>query len=290
MAKKNRQSSSLTSSRRGGTSRCIQQSEGVYDPGYGALVEHFTQKRDSSPIVPQTENQKRYFNAMKNFQLVFATGPAGVGKTWLCAALAAQKLEANEIERITITRPVVEAGESLGFLPGELEEKFDPYLAPFREVLNERLGKTHVDYLIKTGRVEASPLAYMRGRTFRKAFVILDEAQNTTLTQMKMFLTSIGQDCTVVVNGDTAQKDIRGISGLEDAVRRFGYIPSVKHIHFGVKDVVRSGLVREIIEGYDRPMPSAGDSPAIYEPCRDDFIGRRFQQFTGLCEAETSAQ
>lgn len=191
-----------------------------------------TVKRDTSPVRPLNEGQKRYLDAMKNFTLTFATGPAGTGKTWMCAALAAQLLEAGEIEKIIITRPAVEAGESLGFLPGELEEKFDPYLQPFREVLNDRLGKSFVELLIKRGVIEAASLAYMRGRTFKNAFVILDEGQNTTPTQMKMFLTRIGANCRVVVNGDTAQKDVRGESGLEDAVARLSYIPSVKHIHF----------------------------------------------------------
>ena len=251
--KKGSKQSALTSKRR--ADRRVQLDEQPLE-----TMEHFTKKRDTSPITPQTENQKRYLNAMKNFTLTFATGPAGTGKTWMCAALAAQMLENKEVEKIIITRPAVEAGESLGFLPGELEEKFDPYLTPFREVLNERLGKTHVDYLIKTGRIEASPLAYMRGRTFRNAFVILDEAQNTSITQMKMFLTRIGNDSRVVVNGDTAQKDIGGTSGLEDAVARFAYLPSVKHIAFRTEDVVRSGLVREIIEGYDKPIPTAAPS------------------------------
>lgn len=214
-------------------------------------------KRDTSPITPLNEIQKRYINAMKGFILTFATGPAGTGKTWLCAALAAQMLESGEIDKIIITRPAVEAGESLGFLPGELEEKFDPYLQPFRDVLNERLGKSFVEFLIKRGQIEAAPLAYMRGRTFKNAFVILDEAQNTTPTQMKMFLTRIGHDCRVVVNGDMAQKDVKGESGLEDAVARLSFIPSVKHVKFTREDIVRSGLVGEIVQAYDMPKPEA---------------------------------
>lgn len=214
--------------------------------------ERQTVKRDTSPITPLNEGQKRYLNAMKQFVLTFATGPAGTGKTWMCAALAAQLLEAGQIDKIIITRPAVEAGESLGFLPGELEEKFDPYLQPFRDVLNERLGKSYVELLIKRGRIEAAPLAYMRGRTFTDTFVILDEAQNTTPEQMKMFLTRIGQGCKVVVNGDTTQKDIKGASGLQDAVNRVTWIPSVKHIHFTREHVVRSGFVQEVIESYEK--------------------------------------
>jgi phosphate starvation-inducible PhoH-like protein len=209
---------------------------------------------EKRPIEPLTESQKRYVNAIKNFELTFATGPAGTGKTWLCGALAAQALEAGQIEKIIITRPAVEAGESLGFLPGELEDKFDPFLQPFRDVLNERLGKSFVDYLIKMGRIEAAPLAYMRGRTFKNAYVILDEAQNTSPMQMKMFLTRMGANCKVIVNGDMSQKDIRGSSGLEDAVARLSWIPVVKHVKFTKDDVVRSGLVGEIVKAYDEEI------------------------------------
>jgi phosphate starvation-inducible PhoH-like protein len=212
------------------------------------------QKINDQPLQPKTEGQKRYINAIKNFALTLATGPAGTGKTYICATMAADALIAGEKDRIIVTRPAVEAGESLGFLPGELEEKFDPYLQPFREVLEERLGKSRVEYLLKDGRIDASPLAYMRGRTFKNAFVILDEAQNTTPTQMKMFLTRIGENCTVVVNGDIAQKDVRGTSGLEDAVRRLSFIPAVKHIAFKREDIVRSDLVGEIIQAYDRNL------------------------------------
>lgn len=210
-----------------------------------------TEKVDRSPIEPLTDSQHRYINAIKSFELTFATGPAGTGKTWICGALAAQALDEGVIDKIIVTRPAVEAGESLGFLPGEIEDKFDPYLQPFRDVLNERLGKSFVEYLLKTGRIEAAPLAYMRGRTFKRSFVILDEAQNTTPNQMKLFLTRIGHDCKVVINGDTRQKDIHGPSGLEDAVKRISHIPSVKVVRFQKSDVVRSGLVQEIVEAYE---------------------------------------
>jgi phosphate starvation-inducible PhoH-like protein len=214
-------------------------------------------KRDTSALTPLNEAQRRYLNAIKQFTLTFATGPAGTGKTYLCAALAAQMYENHEIEKIIITRPAVEAGESMGFLPGEIEDKFGPYLQPFRDVLDQRLGKTFVEYLIKSEAIEAAPLAYMRGRTFKNAFVILDEAQNTTSAQMKMFLTRIGHDCKVVVNGDMSQKDIPGTSGLNDAIARLAFLPSVKHISFDHADIVRSGLVQEIVEAYDTPLPLA---------------------------------
>lgn len=208
--------------------------------------------RDNSPIRAKTGAQERYIQAIKHFALTFATGPAGTGKTWLAAALAAQALEAKETERIIITRPAIEAGENLGFLPGELEEKFDPYLQPFRDVLIQRMGRGAFEYHLRVGNIEAVPLAYMRGRTFKNAWVILDEAQNTTPTQMKMFLTRIGEDCKVIVNGDVRQQDIRGESGLVDALRRVSFIPAVKVVEFGRGDVVRSGLVQEIVEAYEK--------------------------------------
>lgn len=208
---------------------------------------------DVKPIEGKTETQKRYINAIKNFKLIFATGSAGTGKTWLATALAAQALLNDRTEEIILTRPAVEAGESLGFLPGEIEEKFEPYLQPFKQVLYERLGKGKAEYMIKAGKIKAIPLAYLRGMTFRNCFVILDEAQNTSPTQMKMFLTRIGENCTVVVNGDTSQQDIRGESGLTDAIERLSYIPSVKIIEFKKEDIVRSGLVQEIVEAYEKP-------------------------------------
>lgn len=208
-------------------------------------------KRVAIPLEAKTENQRRYINAIKNFTLTFASGPAGTGKTWVCTSMAVQMLESKSIEKLIITRPAIEAGESLGHLPGEIEQKFDPYLQPFRDVLNERLGKSFVDYLIKTGKIEAAPLAYMRGRTFSDSFVILDEGQNTTPEQMKMFLTRIGANCKVVVNGDITQRDIRGMSGLEDAIKKLSFIPSIKHIEFDRSDIVRSGIVQEIISAYE---------------------------------------
>jgi len=230
----------------------------THDRLLNSLVERegqpIREKIDRSPIEGLTENQRRYINAINTFTLTFATGPAGTGKTWIAAAMAAEALDKKQTQKIIITRPAVEAGENLGFLPGDMNEKFDPYLAPFKEVLIERFGKAKTEYLIKTGRIEAAPLAYMRGRTFKESFVILDEAQNTTPNQMKMFLTRIGHDCKVVVNGDIAQTDIRGVCGLEDAVKRLAFIPSIKSIEFTRADVVRSGLVQEILESYDRKI------------------------------------
>lgn len=206
---------------------------------------------DNSPIAGQTENQKRYLKAMSSNNLVFATGPAGVGKTFLCTAIAAKMLVEKKIERIIITRPAVEAGESLGFLPGELDEKFDPYLEPFKDVLYRRLGRSFTEYLISSKKIVAVPLAYIRGRTFRNAMVILDEAQNTTPKQMKNFLTRFGENCTVVVNGDPTQMDIHGPSGFTDAMKRLASIPEVRVVEFTRADIVRSGLVQKIVEAYE---------------------------------------
>ena len=225
----------------------------LHQSAQNALQAPQKEKIDRTPIRALNERQKLYIEAIKNFMVTLSTGCAGTGKTWVCTALAAEMLDSGEIDKIVITRPAVEAGENLGFLPGELEEKFDPYLQPFRDVLNKRLGKSYVNALIKSGKIEAAPLAYMRGRTFgERVFVILDEAQNTTPEQMKMFLTRIGNGCKVVVNGDTTQKDIKGISGLKDAVNRISWIPCVKHVHFEREHVVRSGFVQEVIESYER--------------------------------------
>ncbi len=208
-------------------------------------------KRITTPIEAKNENQKRYINAIRNFSLIFGLGPAGTGKTYIAGALAAEMLESKNYDKIIITRPAVDAGESLGFLPGELEEKYSPYIAAFRDVLNERLGKTYVEYLIKMGRIEPQPFAYMRGRTFKNAIVILDEAQNATVEQMKLFLTRIGNNCVVVVSGDENQTDIRN-SGLSDAVARLSWIPQVKVVKFGTADIVRSGLVQDIVSSYEK--------------------------------------
>lgn len=207
-------------------------------------------QRKAPPLEPKNEVQRRYLNAMKNFQVVVGLGPAGTGKTYIAGAYACDLLEKKLIEKIIITRPAVDAGESLGFLPGELEEKYEPYIAAFRDVLNERLGKSHVDYLIKTGRIEARPFAYMRGCTFKDAIVILDEAQNSTKEQMKLFLTRVGENCKVIIDGDEAQADIRD-SGLTDAINRIQHIPAVKIVRFSKHDVVRSGFVQEVVEAYE---------------------------------------
>lgn len=208
--------------------------------------------QDKSPLKSRTQAQQRYINAIKTHNLTFGIGPAGTGKSYCAGALAAESLEQGIIERIIITRPAVEAGENLGFLPGDLDEKFAAYIDAFRDILNERLGQGTVNYALRHGRIVAAPLAYMRGKTFNNnTFVILDEAQNTTPQQMKMFLTRIGEDCKVVVNGDVHQSDIRGPNGLADAVTRLKGLDRV-HVHeFSRDDIVRSGLVRDVMDRYE---------------------------------------
>ena len=210
------------------------------------------QRPSRLPIVAKNENQKRYMNAMRNFTVTIGTGPAGVGKTYLAASFAAEKLMGKEVRKVIITRPAVESGASMGFLPGSLEEKFEPYMAPFKEVMIERMGKSHYDNEIRNSNIQAAPLNYMRGATFKDAVVILDEAQNCTPAEMKMFLTRIGENCTVIINGDIDQCDLNGPCGLEDAVNKIGYIPAIKVIEFSEDDSVRSPIVKEILRAYRR--------------------------------------
>jgi phosphate starvation-inducible PhoH-like protein len=209
------------------------------------------------PIKPKTDAQKAYLNAIRTHSVVFGTGPAGTGKTFIAVAEAADMLRRKEIETLIITRPAVEAGESMGFLPGEIAEKFDPYFAPVRDILNRRLGKGHVDGLIAAERIKCAPLAYMRGTTFENAFVIFDEAQNATPKQMEMFLGRIGNNTKVVVDGDLHQQDIPGPSGLKDAMGRFGQYKWFEHVQFTVEDVVRSGIARDIVMAYNKGYVTA---------------------------------
>lgn len=206
------------------------------------------------PLEAKTPNQGRYMKAIATQQVTFGVGCAGTGKTYIAGAMAAMALEDGTVDQIIITRPAVEAGEKLGFLPGEKEDKYEPYIAAFMGVLNERLGKGKVEYLMKSGKIIGAPLAYMRGHTFKNAFVIMDEAQNATPVQMKLFLTRIGEDSIVVVNGDTDQVDIVGPSGLTDAIKKVAFIPSVSVVQFGLDDGVRSGICSEIVRAYAQPL------------------------------------
>jgi phosphate starvation-inducible PhoH-like protein len=216
------------------------------------LYTAYATPRVPAPLEARTPAQKRYITAIRTHCLTFGIGPAGTGKSYCAGALAAQYLEDGQIDRIILTRPAIEAGEQLGFLPGDLDEKFAPYIDAFRDILNARLGAGTVDYCLRHGRIVASPLAYMRGKTFdSRTFVVLDEAQNTTPAQMKMFLTRIGEDSRVVVNGDIRQSDVRGPNGLADAIGRLQGLPGVAVHRFERGDIVRSGLVRDIIDRYE---------------------------------------
>lgn len=203
------------------------------------------------PLQAKTLSQGNYISAIKSHKLTFGVGPAGTGKSYCAGAIAAEELESRRIEKIIISRPAVEAGENMGFLPGDLQEKFDPYFDAFRDCLIDRLGKGAVECGMKNERIVVAPLAYLRGKTFNDAFVVLDEAQNCTSAQLKMFLTRIGENCRVVVNGDIRQSDIGHQSGLQDAIDRLGHLDSVYVHEFDRDDIVRSGLVREIIQCYE---------------------------------------
>lgn len=206
---------------------------------------------NKKPLQALTEAQGHYILSIKSNTITFGLGSAGTGKSYVCGALACDALLDKKIERIIVTRPCVEAGEHLGFLPGELNDKFYPYLEPLLDVFHERLGKSFTQYLIKAERIKPIPLAYMRGMSLKKSFVILDEAQNTTPTQMKMFLTRLGEGSRIVINGDPSQKDIPRESGLDDAVYRLKPLKSIGTIRFERSDVVRHSMVQKILEAYE---------------------------------------
>ena len=206
------------------------------------------------PIYPKTQGQYDFVKAMAEKPVVFAIGPAGTGKTFLAVSAAVAALKKEEVRRIVLTRPAVEAGESLGFLPGDLKEKVDPYLTPLYDGLHEMLGNEQTERLMEKGTIEIAPLAYMRGRTLNDAFVILDEAQNTTSSQMKMFLTRLGFHSHMVITGDVTQIDLneRVESGLLSARRILSGMDDIAILELSADDVVRHPLVQKIIERYSR--------------------------------------
>ncbi|MGK8433985.1 PhoH family protein [Staphylococcus epidermidis] len=215
--------------------------------------EEITKDAYGKTIRAKTMGQRIYINAMKRNDLVFGIGPAGTGKTFLAVVYAAKQLRKGSVKRIVLTRPAVEAGESLGFLPGDLKEKVDPYLRPLYDGLNTVLGREQTQRLIERGVIEIAPLAYMRGRTLDDAFVILDEAQNTTHAQMKMFLTRLGFGSKMVVTGDQTQIDLpKGVkSGLKEAVKKLSGVSGISIMKMDQSDVVRHPLVSKIINLYE---------------------------------------
>lgn len=220
----------------------------------GLLGDVIVTRADGKPIKPKTLGQRSYIEKIRNNDIVFGIGPAGTGKTYLAVAMAVRAFKAGEVDRIILTRPAVEAGESLGFLPGDLQDKVDPYLRPLYDGLFDILGFDTYQNLVEKGLIEVAPLAYMRGRTLDRSFVILDEAQNTTHEQMKMFLTRLGFGSKAIITGDKTQVDLpRGKkSGIRAAEHILRNVEGIAFMEFSSIDVVRHPLVQRIIDAYDK--------------------------------------
>ncbi|MDP6519484.1 MAG: PhoH family protein [Planctomycetota bacterium] len=216
------------------------------------------------PVEPRGENQRIYMELLEKRPLVFGVGPAGTGKTYLAVAAAVRALRQGVYRRLVITRPVVEAGERLGFLPGDLQQKLNPYMRPIYDALYDLIGADEATRLEDAGVIEVAPLAYMRGRTLSRAFVILDEGQNTTISQMKMFLTRLGEQSCMVVTGDPSQNDLeRGVrSGLPDALQRLRGFGDVGSVQFQPTDIVRHPLVEQIVRAYQAPARTEAEPEA----------------------------
>ena len=227
----------------------------VLEPGKPERRREFGKKS----VTPKSPSQRQYMEAIETHDMVFAIGPGGTGKTYLAVAMAVSALLAKQVDRIILARPAVEAGERLGFLPGTLQQKIDPYMRPLYDALYDMLDADKLERYLEKGIVEVAPLAFMRGRTLNDSFVILDEAQNTTSEQMKMFLTRLGFNSKAVITGDITQIDLPAgrRSGLVEALEVVGRIPGIAFVHFNERDVVRHGLVQQIIKAYDEFGPDA---------------------------------
>jgi phosphate starvation-inducible PhoH-like protein len=222
-------------------------------PARGAFSPSHTRALGKKTIVPKSANQKHYMEVLEAYDMVFAIGPAGTGKTYLAVAMAVTALLSKQVSRIILARPAVEAGERLGFLPGTLQEKVDPYMRPLYDALHDLLEADKLENFMEKGIVEVAPLAFMRGRTLNDSFVILDEAQNTTSEQMKMFLTRLGFNSKAVITGDVTQIDLPDSrrSGLLEAIEIVGHVEGISMVYFDERDVVRHSLVQRIIKAYD---------------------------------------
>ena len=211
-------------------------------------------KTPKKKILPRSLTQAKYLDALRENTLTFGLGPAGTGKTYLAVAEAVEKISTGEVEKIILSRPAVEAGEQLGFLPGDLKDKIDPYLIPLYDALGDCMNRDKVSKMIEKGKIEIAPLAFMRGRTLSHSFIILDEAQNTTAMQMKMFLTRLGIGSKMVITGDLTQVDLPKpkISGLHEAIKVTKNLKDVAHIQFIEQDVVRHTLVTQIVKSYKK--------------------------------------
>lgn len=224
----------------------------VFSNGEGTWTDDLRVFAGGRPVRPKSANQRAYLEAIRTHDLVFAFGPAGTGKTYLAVAAAVHLLRTDRVRRLVLVRPAVEAGEKLGFLPGDIQQKVNPYLRPLFDALNDMMDFATVRRFMESDVVEIAPLAYMRGRTLNSAVVILDEAQNTTRGQMQMFLTRMGQDSKMIVTGDTTQIDLPDPtdSGMLDAARRLGRVPGIAFVTLDRSDVVRHELVQRIVDAY----------------------------------------
>ena len=227
------------------------------------LTDEVLRHSRGAAVRPRSRGQKVYVDAIRTGTVTFAIGPAGTGKSWLAVASAVAALQAREVERIVLTRPAVEAGERLGFLPGDVAAKVDPYLRPLYDALYDMLDLQGVQRLLDQEVVEVAPLAFMRGRTLNRSFIILDEAQNTTPEQMKMFLTRIGFGSRAVITGDVTQVDVAGgRSGLDGVERLLAGIDGVRFVHLSSRDVVRHPIVADIVNAYEKAGSEIGEEPA----------------------------
>jgi phosphate starvation-inducible PhoH-like protein len=232
--------------------------------GLGVVAQPIDIINVAKRITPRTAGQARYVESIRQHDITFAIGPAGTGKTYLAVALAVEALKHHQMRKIVLVRPAVEAGESLGYLPGDMLAKINPYLRPLLDALQEMINYDQMKQYMEQDVIEVVPLAYMRGRTLNEAFIILDEAQNTTTAQMKMFLTRMGNGSKIVISGDVTQIDLprASASGLTDALHRLRDIQGINTVHLGKADIVRHKLVQEIVRAYEDDQPKMGPKKA----------------------------